>query len=130
MRPPIWYGTVEFKDGKDRLKLDNPQRFTEYLASKRRMRVQFVLSDYDPVSKSDRGYYYAEIIPAFAEHMGYPPEEKDQVHGVIKEMMGIESTKKFKAIQWKEYVEGVKRKAGPLGIMIREKKHIDMEAES
>ena len=129
MRPPVWYGTVEFKNGKDRLTLDNPQRFMDLLASMRGRRFELVLKDYDGASKSDRGYYWAEIIMAFAEHMGYPPEEKDQVHDIIKQMMGIESTKKFKALQWKEYVEGVKRKAGPLGIRIREKKHIDMEEE-
>ena len=126
MRPPCWYGTVL----KGKINLDNAPRFTEYLAGFEGRRVEMVLKDYDGASKSDRGYYFAEIVPAFAEHMGYPPEEKDQVHAIIKQMMGIESTKKFKSLQWKEYVEGVKRKAGPLGIMIREKKHIDMEAES
>ncbi len=130
MRPPCWYGTVEFKNGKDRLTLDNPQRFMDLLTSMRGKRFELVLKDYDPASKSDRCYYFAEIVPAYAEHMGYPPEEKDQVHDIIKQMMGIDSTKKFKALQWKEYVAGCRRKADSLGIITRDKKYIDMESES
>jgi hypothetical protein len=101
----------------------------EYLATKRGKRVQFVLTDYDPVDKSDRNYYFAEIVPAFAQKMGYPKEEYYQVHNVIKEMMHIESTKKFKSLDWKEYVAGVKRQAAQEGVLIREKKHIDLEEE-
>ena len=125
MRPPCWFGTVI----KGRIKLDNNPQFTKYLESFEGKRVELVLKGYDPVSKSDRGYYYAEVVPAFADYMGYPKEEKTEVHNKIKEFMGVESTKKFKASEWKEYVEGVKRKAGPLGVVIREKRFIDIEEE-
>ena len=127
MRPPLWFGTVERKNGKDRLRMNNPQRFMEPLATMKEKRFQLVLSDYDPKhNASDRAYYFAEIVPAFADYMGYPKEEKTEVHNKIKELMGIESTKGFKDSEWREYVAGVKRKAGPLGIVIRDKRFIDM----
>jgi len=127
MRPPKWFGTVIFQNGKDHLKPDNPKRFLEFLASKRGKRVQFVLSDYDPEDKGDRAYYFAEIVPAWAQEMGYPKEEFYQVHNIIKEIMHVESTKKFKSFDWKEYIEGVKRQSAPRGIVIRDKKHIDFD---
>jgi hypothetical protein len=130
MRPPKWFGTVIFQNGKDHLKPDNPKRFMEYLASKRGKRVQFVLADYDPVDKSDRNYYFAEIVPAFALEMGYPKEEHYLVHDIIKKMMHIETTKGFKASDWKEYVAGCKRQAAQQGIPIRDKRHVDLEEEA
>jgi hypothetical protein len=126
MRPPKWFGTVL----KGRIKLDNKPRFLEYLAGFEGKRVELVLKGYDPQGgDSDRGYYFSEIVEAFALHMGYPKEEYYQVHNVIKEMMHIESTKKFKSLDWKEYVAGVKRQAAQEGVLIREKKHIDLEEE-
>ena len=127
MRPPLWFGTVERKNGKDRLRLDNPQRFMDLLAGMRGKRFQLVLADYDSKhNASDRKYYYAEIIPAFADYMGYPKEEKAEVHNKIKELMCVDSTKGFKDSEWREYVAGCRRKADALGIVTRDKKHIDM----
>jgi hypothetical protein len=128
MRASVWFGTVAFSYGKDRLKLDNPQRFMELLASMRGKRFQLVLSDYDPSrNASDRKYYWAEIVSTFAAYMGYPKEEYNEVHNKIKELMCVDSTKKFTDSEWREYVAGCRRKADSLGIMTRDKKAIDME---
>ena len=129
MRSPIWRGTVEFRDGKDRLKLDNPQRFREFLSGMRGKRFDLVLREKTTeVSEEARGYYKKVVCGLISEHTGDTPNE---VHEILKKQVLFPqfhrtTTKGMTSAEYREYLNAVLiYSAQTIGVPIPEPEKVD-----
>lgn len=103
MRAPIFYGKVD----KGKIKLDNRDLFTGYLAGLTGKRVKLVLEEYTG-NRTDRqnAYYWAVVVPMIGDYLGYTD---DEMHQEIKRKFGVTSTAKMKVGEFKEFVDKVVR---------------------
>lgn len=134
MRPPIWRGTVEFRNGKDRLKLDNPQRFMDLLASMRAKRFELILRERRAErSTNQNAYYWSVVVAMLSEHTGYSAGEmhenlKRMFLGQVDEhgLMRVGSTAKLKTEEFQEYIAKIVRwSAIDLSLVIPDPSQID-----
>lgn len=103
MRAPIFRGKVS----QGRIKLDNPGRFKEYLASFEGKKIELVLRE-RTVERSDRqnAYYHGVVVKMISDKTGHDPEE---THQNLKEHFKIITTTKMKTTEFQEYIERCRR---------------------
>jgi hypothetical protein len=130
MRPPIFRGNVS----RGRVKLDNPSRFMEYLATFEGKRIEFVLRERRTErSNSQNAYYWGVVIVMLSEHTGY---STDEMHDNLKRMflgqidehglMRVGSTAKLKTEEFQEYIAKIVRWAAmDLSLVIPDPRQID-----
>ena len=130
IRPPIFRGNVL----KSKIKLDNPSRFMEYLATFEGRRIEFVLRERRAErSNQQNAYYWSVIVAMLAEHTGYSNEEmhenlKRMFLGQIDEhgLMRVGSTAKLKTEEFQEYIAKIMRWAAmDLSLVLPDPKQID-----
>jgi hypothetical protein len=132
MRPPIFRGIVS----KSKIRLDNPGRFMEYLATFEGKRIEFVLRERRAErSNQQNAYYWSVVVAMLADHTGY---SNDEMHENLKRMflgqidehglMRVGSTAKLKTDEFQGYIAKIVRWAAmDLSFVIPDPKQVDVE---
>lgn len=119
---PTFHGRIE--DG--RIRLDERAKFAGLIQKLDGHEISISLKKFRRGRSSNQnGYYWAAVLPIFAEFLGY---ETDELHDGLKArflrrhtdspVMTIASTKTLDTAQFSDYVEQVRRLAAELGCVI------------
>jgi hypothetical protein len=132
MITPVFTGVI--KDNKE--VFDQPQKYSVYKAKLEGKKFELILRKRQSKrSLAQNRYLWGVVYEIAAEYMGYPPEEKDKVHGIFKLMFllkvddkgrkYVESTTALNTAQFEEYVAAVKRWASNEGLYIPDPNEAD-----